>query len=211
MLLFAFKFYASTRCNTFLFFVALRQRSSSAQTGNCPMILSGKEIARRIGKDIIIEPFNPEQLNPNSYNLRLHDELLVYSDPVLDMKKPNAYERIRIPEEGLVLEPNKLYLGRTMEYTATEGLVPMLEGRSSVGRLGLFVHVTAGFGDVGFAGYWTLEIFCVQPIRIYAGVEICQIYYHTIEGDYERYRSGKYQNNRDVQPSLLYKDFEKKK
>ncbi|WP_038031605.1 dCTP deaminase [Thermonema rossianum] len=175
------------------------------------MILSGKEIARRIGKDIIIEPFNPEQLNPNSYNLRLHDELLVYSDPVLDMKKPNAYERIRIPEEGLVLEPNKLYLGRTMEYTATEGLVPMLEGRSSVGRLGLFVHVTAGFGDVGFAGYWTLEIFCVQPIRIYAGVEICQIYYHTIEGDYERYRSGKYQNNRDVQPSLLYKDFEKKK
>ncbi|GIV40507.1 MAG: dCTP deaminase [Thermonema sp.] len=175
------------------------------------MILSGKEIARRIGKDIIIEPFNPEQLNPNSYNLRLHNELLVYSDPVLDMKKPNAYERIRIPEEGLVLEPNKLYLGRTMEYTATEGLVPMLEGRSSVGRLGLFVHVTAGFGDVGFAGYWTLEIFCVQPIRIYAGVEICQIYYHTIEGDYERYRSGKYQNNRDVQPSLLYKDFEKKK
>lgn len=174
------------------------------------MILSGKEIARRIGKDIIIEPFNPEQLNPNSYNLRLHNELLVYDEPVLDMKKPNAYKRIVIPEEGLVLEPNKLYLGRTMEYTATEGLVPMLEGRSSVGRLGLFVHVTAGFGDVGFAGYWTLEIFCVQPIRIYAGVEICQIYYHTIEGDYERYRSGKYQNNRDVQPSLLYKDFEKK-
>ncbi len=110
----------------FCFFVAFRQRSSSSQTGYLPMILSGKEIARRIGKDIIIEPFNPEQLNPNSYNLRLHDELLVYSDPVLDMKKPNAYERIRIPEEGLVLEPNKLYLGRTMEYTATEGLVPML-------------------------------------------------------------------------------------
>ncbi|NIK73439.1 dCTP deaminase [Thermonema lapsum] len=175
------------------------------------MILSGKEIARRIGKDIIIEPFNPAQLNPNSYNLRLHNELLVYSEPILDMKKPNAYERIIIPEEGLVLEPNKLYLGRTAEYTATEGLVPMLEGRSSVGRLGLFVHITAGFGDVGFAGYWTLEIFCVQPIRIYAGVEICQIYYHTIEGDYERYRSGKYQNNRDVQPSLLYKDFEKNK
>jgi len=175
------------------------------------MILSGKEIARRIGKDIIIEPFNPAQLNPNSYNLRLHNELLVYSEPILDMKKPNAYERIIIPEEGLVLEPNKLYLGRTAEYTATEGLVPMLEGRSSVGRLGLFVHITAGFGDVGFAGYWTLEIFCVQPIRIYAGVEICQIYYHTIEGDYERYRSGKYQNNRDVQPSLLYKDFDKNK
>ena len=74
-----------------------------------------------------------------------------------------------------MLEPDTLYLGRTREFTKTDCFVPMLEGRSSVGRLGLFIHVTAGFGDVGFAGYWTLEIFCVQPIRIYAGVEICQI------------------------------------
>jgi deoxycytidine triphosphate deaminase len=58
--------------------------------------------------------------------------------------------------------------------------VPMLEGRSSTGRLGLFIHVTAGFGDIGFAGFWTLEIFCVQPVKIYPDVEICQIYYHDI-------------------------------
>ena len=125
------------------------------------------------------------------------------------MKKPNQVEKIVIPEEGLVLEPNRLYLGRTLEYTKTEKFVPMLEGRSSVGRLGLFVHVTAGFGDIGFAGYWTLEMFCVSPIRIYAGVEICQIYYHAIQGDYEVYQSGKYQNNIGIQPSMLYKDFEK--
>ena len=86
----------------------------------------------------------------------------------------------------------------------------MLEGRSSVGRLGLFVHVTAGFGDVGFAGYWTLEMFCVHPIVIYPGVELCQIYYHTIQGDYDKYESGKYQNNQGVQPSMLYKDFVEK-
>lgn len=172
------------------------------------MILSGKEILQRLGKEILIEPFNPKQLNPNSYNLRLHNELLVYDEPVLDMKKTNRFHSITIPEEGLVLETGKLYLGRTIEYTRTENCVPMLEGRSSVGRLGLFIHVTAGFGDVGFAGYWTLEIFCVQPIRIYAGVEICQIYYHTLEGEFEKYNSGKYQNNRSVQPSLLYKDFE---
>ncbi|PKQ70575.1 dCTP deaminase [Raineya orbicola] len=172
------------------------------------MILSGKEILQRLGKEILIEPFNPKQLNPNSYNLRLHNELLVYDEPVLDMKKPNRFHSITIPEEGLVLETGKLYLGRTIEYTRTENCVPMLEGRSSVGRLGLFIHVTAGFGDVGFAGYWTLEIFCVQPIRIYAGVEICQIYYHTLEGEFEKYNSGKYQNNQSVQPSLLYKDFE---
>lgn len=172
------------------------------------MILSGKEIKRRLGKEIVIEPFHEKRLNPNSYNLTLHNELLIYENPVLDMKKENKTRSIIIPPEGLVLETGRLYLGRTKEYTKTDKYVPMLEGRSSIGRLGLFIHVTAGFGDVGFCGYWTLEIFCIQPIRIYPGVEICQIYYHTIEGEYERYCS-KYQNNRGIQPSLLYKDFEK--
>lgn len=171
------------------------------------MILSGKEIMKKIGNEIVIEPFNEEQINPNSYNLRLHNQLLVYDDEVLDMKKENKASKLIIPEEGLLLERNKLYLGRTVEYTATENYVPMLEGRSSVGRLGLFIHVTAGFGDVGFRGYWTLEIFCVQPIVIYPNVELCQIYYHSVEGDYDKYTSGKYQNNVGVQPSLLYKDF----
>ena len=174
------------------------------------MILSGKEIERNIGGKIIIEPYEPSRLNPNSYNLTLHNELLVYEDALLDMKKCNETRRLTIPEEGLVLEPNRLYLGRTNEFTKTDGFVPMLEGRSSTGRLGLFIHVTAGFGDVGFAGYWTLEIFCIQPIRIYPNAEICQIYYHSILGDYEPYRSGKYQNNHDIQPSLMYRDFENK-
>lgn len=173
------------------------------------LILSGREIRKRQGKEIIIESFDEKRLNPNSYNLRLHNELLVYDDPVLDMKKPNHASRIIIPDDGLVLEPNRLYLGRTVEFTKTESYVPMLEGRSSVGRLGLFIHVTAGFGDVGFTGYWTLEIFCVQPVRVYPGVEICQIYYHTIEGEYDKYSGGKYQNNTGIQPSLLYRDFEK--
>lgn len=171
------------------------------------MLLSGEEIKRRLGEDIIIEPYSPSQLNPNSYNLKLSDELLVYDTDILDMKRDNPIRHMRIPPEGLVLEANRLYLGRTVEYTRTEGYVPMLEGRSSIGRLGLFVHVTAGFGDVGFAGFWTLEMYCIHPIRIYPGVEICQIYYHSIEGDYVKYTSGKYQNNVGVQPSLLYRDF----
>lgn len=173
------------------------------------MILSGKEIKSRLGSSIIIEPFNEEQLNPNSYNVRLHRELLVYTEPTLDMKKRNNVGSIVIPQEGLVLEPGKLYLGRTIEYTKTDELVPMLEGRSSIGRLGLFIHITAGFGDVGFSGYWTLEMFCVHPVRIYPGVEIGQIFYHTIEGAYERYNSGKYQNNQGIQPSLLYTELQK--
>lgn len=172
------------------------------------MILSGKEIKNRLGKEIVIEPFVEQQLNPNSYNLRLHNELLVYEERTLDMKKENRAKRLIIPEEGLLLEPGILYLARTIEYTKTDGYVPMLEGRSSIGRLGLFVHITAGFGDVGFAGFWTLEVFCVQPIRVYPGVEICQIYYHSIEGEYDIYSSGKYQNNQGIQPSLLFRDFE---
>lgn len=171
------------------------------------MILSGKEIKRQLGTGINIEPFNESQLNPNSYNLSLFNELLTYDNEVLDMKTPNPATRLTIPEEGLLLEPNKLYLGRTNEHTETSKFVPMLEGRSSIGRLGLFIHVTAGFGDVGFSGFWTLEIFCVQPIRIYPNVEICQIFYHSIEGEYDLYKSGKYQNNKGIQPSLLYKDF----
>ena len=161
-----------------------------------------------MGKEIIITPFDEKRINPNSYNLSLADELLVYEQDELDMKKPNPTKRIVIPDEGLLLEPNRLYLGRTNEFTKTDRYVPMLEGRSSTGRLGLFIHVTAGFGDIGFAGYWTLEIFCVQPVRIYPNVEICQIYYHDIDGEYDLYSSGKYQNNSGIQASLMYKDFE---
>lgn len=175
------------------------------------MILSGKEIKNKLGKGILIDPFDESRLNPNSYNLRLHQDLYVYDNDHLDMRSENKIKKLVIPPEGLVLEQHKLYLGRTIEHTTTTDCVPMLEGRSSIGRLGLFIHVTAGFGDVGFAGFWTLEMFCIQPIRIYPGVEICQIFYHTIKGEYDHYVSSKYQNNTGVQASLLYKDFQKER
>lgn len=195
---------------------------SETKEENDLSILSGLEIKKRLGTDIYISDFNESRLNPNSYNLRLHNELLVYTDPVLDMKKDNPTKRLIIPEEGLVLEPGVLYLGRTVERTATKNLVPMLEGRSSIGRLGLAIHITAGFGDVYFGvregesmnvsnenqgATWTLEIVANQPIRIYPFVEVCQIYYHEIIGEYERYNSGKYQGQIDIQSSKLYQDF----
>jgi dCTP deaminase len=83
----------------------------------------------------------------------------------------------------------------------------MLEGRSSLARLGLFVHVSSGFGDVGFCGFWTLEMFAVQPVRIYPGIKICQVFYHEIAGPVREYQSDKYQHNHDIQPSLMYKEF----
>ena len=170
------------------------------------MILSGQQIESRIDDDIIIDPYNPKQLNSNSVNLTLHDELMTYEEVVLDMRKANRVRRIPIPQDGYVLKPNQLYLARTVERTETHNLVPMLEGRSSVARLGLFINATGGFGDVGFCGFWTLQMFAVQPVRIYPGIPICQIFYHEIIGDFLEYSSDKYQHNRDVQPSLFFKE-----
>lgn len=172
------------------------------------MILTGEEIKAQLGKNIVIDPFDAAMLNPNSYNLKLHDELLVYEEIVLDVRRPNRFRRHIIPQEGYVLQPGQLYLGRTIERTETHNLVPMLEGRSSIGRLGLFVHVTAGFGDVGFSGYWTLELYAAHAIRIYPGLPICQILYHTVVGEISEYRSAKYQNNHEVQPSLFFKELQ---
>jgi len=190
--------------------ILLELHSRTQHQRQIEMILSGSEIKAQLGTNINIKPYSDDQLNPNSYNLTLHDELLVYEEIVLDMKRPSRFRRITIPEEGLILQPSQLYLGRTIEYTETRNHVPMLEGRSSIGRLGLFVHVTAGFGDVGFCGYWTLEMFAVQPVRIYPGVQVCQIFYHSVKGDVTEYKSSKYQNNTDIQPSLLFKELSPK-
>ena len=92
-------------------------------------------------------------------------------------------------------------------YGCRESLVDGIKRATDVMMSGK-VAIVAGFGDVGFKGFWTLEIFCIQPIKIYPNVEICQVYYHTIEGSHENYNSGKYQDNQGIQPSLLYKDFE---
>ncbi|MDR0604756.1 MAG: dCTP deaminase [Bacteroidales bacterium] len=173
------------------------------------MILSGLEIKKLLNNDIFIDPYEESRLNPNSYNLRLHNELIVYDCDVLDMKIKNKTKSIIIPSEGLLLKPGIIYLGRTIEYTKTLKHVPMLEGRSSIGRLGLYIHVTAGFGDVGFSGYWTLEMSCIQPIKIYPCIEICQIFYHTIQGDSSISYNSKYQNNEGIQASKIYEEFKK--
>ena len=182
------------------------------------MILSGNSIAKEVERaNIVISDFDISRLNPNSYNVRLADEILVYENALLDMKHEQPYEIKKIPERGFALIPGRIYLARTMEYTETTGFVPMLEGRSSIGRLGIFIHATAGFGDNGFKGYWTLELSTVQPTIIYPGVEIAQLYFHTILDDDEdglrncpiTYEHGKYQNNKGIQPSMIWKEFEK--
>jgi dCTP deaminase len=156
------------------------------------MILSDKKILEAIESgDIVIEPYNRDCLGTNSYDVHLGKWLANYKDEVLDARKHNQINHFEIPEEGFVLQPGVLYLGVTEEYTETHHAVPFLEGKSSVGRLGIDIHATAGKGDVGFCNYWTLEISCTQSVRVYAGMPIGQLIYFMVEGDIERFYNKK--------------------
>lgn len=156
------------------------------------MILSDKQILEEIEKGtIVLEPFNREKLGTNSYDVHLGACLATYEEKELDARKHNKIKKFEIPEEGYVLQPGVLYLGVTAEYTETHAHVPFLEGKSSVGRLGIDIHATAGKGDVGFCNYWTLEISVQQPVRVYAGMPIGQVIYFQVEGDIENYYNKK--------------------
>lgn len=172
------------------------------------MILCQDEIQTRIADgSIVLDPFDEQSLTTNGYNLSLYDELLVYEEIVLDAAIPNRYRRLEIPPDGLTLQPGVLYLGRTLEYTETRDLIPFIQGRSSLSRLGLFVNVGGGMGDYGYCGTWTLELHCVQPVRIYSGMRICQIGYCQALGQSGETGSRKYQNSRDIQASLMFREF----
>jgi dCTP deaminase len=176
------------------------------------MIFTDKKILDSIEKkDIVIEPFRPECLGTNSYDVHLGKWLAVYTDKVLDARKHNPIEYFEIPTEGYVLQPGTLYLGVTEEYTETHNSVPFLEGKSSTGRLGIDIHATAGKGDVGFCNHWTLEISVAMPVRVYAGMPIGQLIYFQVDGDiqnfYNKKPNAKY-NQRSDKPveSMMWKN-----
>ncbi len=176
------------------------------------MILSDKAILESMEKgEIVIEPFDRAALGTNSYDVHLSKYLATYTDEILDARQHNKIAPFEIPEEGYVLHPGKVYLGSTFEYTETHAHVPFLEGKSSVGRLGIDIHATAGKGDVGFCNHWTLEISVAQPVRVYAGMPIGQLIYFHVEGDVENYynkkASAKY-NSRSPLPmeSMMWKN-----
>jgi dCTP deaminase len=176
------------------------------------MILSDKLILKEIEQgSIVIEPFNPECLGTNSYDVHLGKYLATYKNRVLDSRQHNEIDHFEIPKAGFVLQPNTLYLGVTLEYTETHKHVPFLEGKSSTGRLGIDIHATAGKGDVGFCNTWTLEISVAQPVKIYEGMPIGQLIYFVVEGDietmYNTKSNAKY-NNKTTRPveSMMWKN-----
>lgn len=172
---------------------------------------SGEEIIKAVKSGAItIDPFDEANVNPNSYNLTLGDELLVYTEDVLDCKKENATRKIHIPDDGYILSPNTLYLAETREYTETDTCVPLISGRSSIGRIGLTIHQSSGCGNIGFKGSWTLGITCVTPTKVYRGMEIGQIYFFPPVGKINKKYEGSY-SGRGVKASNAYKQFEKEK
>lgn len=177
------------------------------------MILTDTQILAEIKSgSIIIQPFQRKYLGSNSYDVHLGQWLAMYREEILDAKKHNLVSHSRIPAEGVILVPSKLYLGVTKEYTETHRHVPFLEGKSSIGRLGIDIHATAGKGDVGFCNTWTLEISVRQPVRIYAGMPIGQLIYFEVSGEvktpYNKKRSAKY-TRRTEKPveSMMWKNF----
>lgn len=188
-------------------------------------------LAMRSGQ-IVVAPFDLACLGTNSYDVHLAPMLRVYQRPVekthlggsmyteadvpLESRSPNATYDVDIGPDGMVLEPGELYLASTVEYTESNAHLPMLNGRSSIGRLGLSIHVTAGTGDVGFRGHWTMELHVVRRLRVHAGMPVGQLLWFAVSGEpetsYGRKPSAKYAGSGpEPAASRLHADFAGKK
>lgn len=173
------------------------------------MILTGSKIQEEtVNKRIIIDPYTPDCLNPNSYNFHLGDTFVLYKNKILDPKVEQPTYEVKMNKEGMLLKPGELYLGFTQEIMGSNFYAPFIYGRSSVGRLGLFVQITAPLGDIGFVGRWTLQLTPVRPVMVYPGMRIGQIFFLKPYGEIKLY-NGKYQGSKASRKSEIYKDFKK--
>jgi len=201
------------------------------------MILLKKAILKAASDGTIVFSGDLKKaINPNSINVTLGEYLECYEpiklvetklglmvvpakkescDIILDCASENRTYRVKIPRDGLILSPELFYLGYTVEKGGSSSFVPMYEGRSSLARLGLVSHFSAGFGDIGFESQWTLEIAVKLPLKVYSGMAIGQIYFMEgtpiagAEADIlpEDLYIGKYSEQSGVQPSKLHEDF----
>lgn len=170
------------------------------------MILTGTAIEAAVKKgDIVIEPFNRIQLGPNSYDFRLGNKCKSYRNYELDSAKDNPTEEIEFTDTGLLLDPRKLYLFNTAETMGSIRYVPIIRGRSSVGRLGIFIDITADLIDIGSINQWTLQLHAVMPVRVYPDMLIGQVTFWCVEGEIELY-AGKYGHLDSPVASLSFLD-----
>jgi deoxycytidine triphosphate deaminase len=173
------------------------------------VILTGSQIVEevRCGR-IVIDPFDEAAVNPNSYNFTLSDTFRVYACDVIDTRRENPTELIRMVDRELILQPGRLYLAVTRERLGSNHYAPTYAARSSVARLGMFINLSAPLGDIGFVGRWTLQLYCLHPIRVYDGMRIGQMMFWRPSGRIELYH-GKYQGASGPMASQIYKDVQK--
>lgn len=172
------------------------------------MILTGSAIYDAVSSgDIVIRPFEPAQLGPNSYDFALGNRCLTYTQRCLDSALNNPTVSHLIPPSGLLLEPGRLYLFNTEEVMGSTRYVPIIRGRSSLARLGVFINITADLIDIGSINQWTLQLHCVTPTMVYPGMLVGQVTFWCAQGAVELY-SGKYGRLRSPVPSLLFMDFD---
>jgi dCTP deaminase len=160
------------------------------------MILTGSEIKKEVAKkNIIIEPFSEEQINPNSYNYGIGDNILIL------LPKGN-FKKKKIPEKGLILKPHQVYLANTYEILGSKKYAMSLIGRSSLGRLGLFLQISANLGHTGSNHKWTLELVSAKPFKIYPNMVIGQISFWANKGNITKYSKG-YSSFNHAKESLM--------
>jgi dCTP deaminase len=162
------------------------------------MILTKQRIKEEVASgEITLEPFRPEQLNPNSYNYRLGHRIAVSDNPSAGHA---AWHRTEIPARGMLLTPGVVYLSVTEEVIGSRRYAMTLIGRSSLARLGLFLTITSDLGHVGSACRWTLELTVVQPLRVYPSMQIGQVAFWICDGPVHVYE-GRYQRDTCVNTS----------
>ena len=174
------------------------------------MILTGREIKKNIESgNIHISPFDETMLSTNSYDYRIDYTLIELSDIPVDPKKQSSYREIDFTDEGFILSPNKTYLANTYEEIGSDVFVPSLIGNSSLGRLGLFLQITADLGNLGAKHKWTLELKAIQPIKIYPMMKIGQVTFWKTAGSDDIKYKGKYDRFSVAKSSEIYKEFMK--
>jgi dCTP deaminase len=175
------------------------------------LILSGKSILSKINKkELEISPLTNEQVQPASVDLRLGDHFVTiddYNENVITLNEPVAYRKIIPRNERIILPPQTFILATTVEtISLPNNVTAFVEGRSSIGRLGLFIQ-NAGWVDPGFKGQITLELFNANrlPIELTIGRRICQLVFAEVNEEAEPYK-GKYLNQRGATSSEIFKD-----
>ncbi len=174
-------------------------------------MLSNEAIKEELKRKSISVENGLDNIENNSIKVTLGNTVKVYDAPYLNITDATPTKEIKIPEEGLILKPNELYIARTNEFTKTYGFVPLLAGREDLAAIGMEIHITAGFGDNGFEGTWTLEIVCANPTKVYPGMDIGEVYYYPLIGDANIEYRGKYFRQIEPTASRLCQEYENEK